>query len=204
MGRFLEKLMAAPEVNPLLSNEHFSVDGTLLQAWASHAPLERIDGEDETPPPPSGPGEGLGSTKDGRKRAKGDFRGVRLSNKNHRSSTDPDALLARKSNVHPALPSYRGHVLMDNRHSCRVVRPSMAEPPERPAFWATCGVTPIRRLEPAEPTWLGCWWRGQSAGQRRDLSKLGDGTRAQCHLYSIAQRCLTSLCNAFGQVGVGW
>ena len=45
MGRFLEKLMAAPEVKPLLSDEHFSVDGTLLQAWASHASLERIDGE---------------------------------------------------------------------------------------------------------------------------------------------------------------
>ena len=59
MGRFLEKLMAAPEVKPLLSDEHFSVDGTLLQAWASHASLERIDGQDDPPPPPSGPGEGL-------------------------------------------------------------------------------------------------------------------------------------------------
>jgi transposase len=55
MGCFLEKLMGAPEVKPLLSDEHFSVDGTLLQAWASHASLERIDGEEEPPPPPSGP-----------------------------------------------------------------------------------------------------------------------------------------------------
>ena len=47
MGSFLEKLMAAPEVKPLLSDEHFSVDGTLLQAWASHASLERIDGQDD-------------------------------------------------------------------------------------------------------------------------------------------------------------
>jgi transposase len=126
MGKFLEKLMAAPEVKPLLSNEHFSVDGTLLQAWASHASLERIDGEDDPPPPPSGPGEGFGAAKDGRKRAKGDFRGVHLSNKTHRSGTDPDALLARKSNVHPALPGYRGHVLMENRHAlvvdCRVTQ----------------------------------------------------------------------------------
>jgi transposase len=44
MGRFLKKLMAAPEMKPLLSDEHFPVDGTLLQAWASHASLERIDG----------------------------------------------------------------------------------------------------------------------------------------------------------------
>jgi transposase len=124
MGRFLEKLMGAPEVKPLLSNEHFSVDGTLLQAWASHASLERIDGQDDPPPPPSGPGEGFGQPKAGKKRAKGDFRGVKLTNETHRSSSDPDALLARKSIVHPALPSYRGHVLMDNRHDlivdCRV------------------------------------------------------------------------------------
>ena len=60
MGRFLEKLLDAPEVKPLLSDEHFSVDGTLLQAWASHASLERIDGQDDPPPPPSAPGEGFG------------------------------------------------------------------------------------------------------------------------------------------------
>jgi hypothetical protein len=98
-GAFLEKLMGSPEVKPLLSEEHFSVDGTLLAAWASHASLVRIDG-------------------------KGDFRGVKLSNDTHRSTTDPEALLARKSNAHPAQLSYRGHVLMENRDDlvvdCRV------------------------------------------------------------------------------------
>jgi hypothetical protein len=69
MGRFLEKLMGAPEVKPLLSDEHFSGDGTLLQAWASHASLERIYGQDEPPPPPSGPGEGFGQRKESKKRA---------------------------------------------------------------------------------------------------------------------------------------
>ena len=69
MERFLNKVMAAPEVQPLLSDEHFSVDGTLLQAWASHASLERIDGQDDPPPPPSGPGEGFGQPKAGKKRA---------------------------------------------------------------------------------------------------------------------------------------
>ena len=48
--------------------------------------------------------------------AKGDFRGTKLSNETHRSSTDPEALLARKSNAHPAQLSYRGHVFMENRH----------------------------------------------------------------------------------------
>ena len=127
MGRFLDKLMGPPDVQPLLSDEHFSVDGTLLQAWASHASLERIDGEDDPPPPPpSGPGEGFGAPKSGKKHAKGDFRGIKLSNKTHRSSTDPDALLCRKSNAHPATPSYLGHVLMDNRHAliadCKVTQ----------------------------------------------------------------------------------
>jgi hypothetical protein len=79
MGLFLEKLMGAPEVKPLLSNEHFSVDGTLLQAWASHASLKRIDGQEDPPPPPPGPGEGFGAPKEGKKRAKGDFRGIKLS-----------------------------------------------------------------------------------------------------------------------------
>ena len=124
MGKFLKKLMGAPEVKPLLSDEHFSVDGTLLQAWASHASLERIDGQEDPPPPSAGPGEGFGAPKEGRKRAKGDFRGVKISNNTHRSSTDPDALLARKSNAHPAQLSYRGHVLMENWHDlvvdCRV------------------------------------------------------------------------------------
>jgi hypothetical protein len=99
---------------------------SLLQAWASHASLERIDGQDDPPPPPSGPGEGFGAPKRGKKRAKGDFRGIKLSNETHRSGTDPDALLCRKSNAHPAQPSYRGHVPMDNRHvlivDCRVTQ----------------------------------------------------------------------------------
>jgi hypothetical protein len=47
MAHFLELLLAAPEVKVLLSSEHFSVDGTLLRAWASHSSLERIDGLDD-------------------------------------------------------------------------------------------------------------------------------------------------------------
>lgn len=78
------------------------------------------------PPPPSGLGEGFGTPKPGKKRAKGDFRGIKLSNKTHRSGSVPDALLARKTKAHPAQPTYRGHVLMDNRHAlivdCRVTQ----------------------------------------------------------------------------------
>ncbi len=116
MGKFLEKHMGAPEVKPLLRDDHFSVDGTLLKAWASYACLKRIDGQEDPQPPPTCPGEGFGAPKGGRKRAKGDFCGIKLSNETHRSCTDPDALLARKSKAHPAQLSYRGHVLMENRH----------------------------------------------------------------------------------------
>jgi transposase len=124
MGTFLEKLMAAPEVKPLLSDEHFSADGTLLQAWASYVSQKRYDGQKDHPPSPSGPGEGFGATKEGKKRAKRGFRSIKLSNETHRSSTDPEALLDRKSNAYPAQLSNRGHVPMENCHElvvdCRV------------------------------------------------------------------------------------
>lgn len=64
MGRFLDKLMGAPEVKPLLSDEHFSLDGTLLQAWASYASLKPIDGEDNSLPPYSGAAEVFLRSKD--------------------------------------------------------------------------------------------------------------------------------------------
>ena len=88
MGLFLEKLMGDPEVKPLLSDEHFSVDGRLLQAWESHASLKRIDGQ-EDPPPATDPWEGFGAAKEGKTRSKGDFRSIKISNETHRSSTDP-------------------------------------------------------------------------------------------------------------------
>ncbi len=115
MAKCLELLLASPEVKPLLSSEHFSVDGTLLQAWASHGLLERIDGSDDDPRPPRG-GHGFGSTVvKGMKRAKGDFRGLLLSNQTHRSSSDSEARLFRKSNSTGAYLSYLGHCLMENR-----------------------------------------------------------------------------------------
>ncbi len=125
MGLFLETLVGAPEGKPLLSDEHFSVDGTMLQAWASNASLKRIEGQEDPPPPPTGPGEGFGVPKEAKNRAKG-VRGIKFSNETHRSSKDPEPLLACKCNAHPAQLSYRGHVLMENRHDlifdCRVTQ----------------------------------------------------------------------------------
>jgi hypothetical protein len=118
MGCYPKKLIGAPEVKPLLSDEHFSVDGTLLQAWESHASLERIDGKEDPPPPPSGPGEGFGAPKPGRKQAKGDFRGVKLSSTTHRllrqRSRCVDGLQVQRP---PNTAQLSGHVHMDNRHA---------------------------------------------------------------------------------------
>ena len=88
----------------LLSEEHFSVDGTLLEAWAS---VKSIRPRDEERDPPAGAG--------GRNPWK-DFRGERRSNATHVSTTDPEALLARKGEGQAAKLSFAGHVLMENRN----------------------------------------------------------------------------------------
>jgi transposase len=83
-----------------LSDEHFTVDGTLLEAWASQKSF-RPKGEAGTPPP-------------------ADFRGQRRKNETHQSTTDPEARLYRKSNNAEAKLSYLGHVLMENRNGLLV------------------------------------------------------------------------------------
>ncbi|WP_244130115.1 IS5 family transposase, partial [Burkholderia glumae] len=80
----------------LLSGEHFSVDGMLIQAWASHKSLRRKDGSDDDRPPEN-------------------WHGETRSNATHESSSDGDSRLYRKSNAAPALPSYLGHLLTDKR-----------------------------------------------------------------------------------------
>jgi transposase len=97
--RFLAELLARPEVKRLLSTEHFSVDGTLIQAWASQKSFRRKDGEDEPPEP-------------GRNGEK-DFKGEKRSNTTHASTTDPDARLYRKGGGQPAELCYLGHALME-------------------------------------------------------------------------------------------
>ncbi len=88
----------------LLSAEHFTVDGTLLEAWASHKSVKPKDRP--TPPAPdSDPGNPTV-----------DFRGETRSNATHQSTTDPDAQLVRKSRGQAAILGDRGHVLMENRH----------------------------------------------------------------------------------------
>jgi len=104
--RFLAELLARPEVKRLLSSEHFSVDGTLIQAWASQKSFRRKDGSDEPP----GPG------RNGEK----DFKGEKRSNATHASTTDPDVRLYRKGGGQPAELCYIGHALMENRSGLMV------------------------------------------------------------------------------------
>jgi len=100
---FFEAVLEEARTRRLLSNEHFSVDGTLVDAWASHKSFRP---KDEDP----GAGGGGGRNPDV------DFRGEKRSNATHRSTTDPDARLMRKGPGREAKLCYMGHVLLDNRH----------------------------------------------------------------------------------------
>jgi transposase len=82
----------------LMSDEHFTVDGTLIEAWASHKSFRRKDGGSD------GPGGG------------GDFHGEKRTNQTHESTTDPDARLYKKSKGQEARLSYLGHIVTENRH----------------------------------------------------------------------------------------
>jgi transposase len=104
---FSEILVTADEAG-LLSDEHFSVDGTLIRAWASHKSLVPRDGSDE--PPKSG----------SKSNPDVDFRGIKLRNDTHVSASDPDAMLATKGKREGSKLSYLGHVLMENRNGLAV------------------------------------------------------------------------------------
>ena len=101
-ARFLAAVLAHREVKPLLSNDHFSVDGTLVEAWASLKSFRAKDGSDEPP----GPG----------RNGERDFHGERRANDTHESTTDPDARLYRKSSNTAAKLCFIGHALAENRH----------------------------------------------------------------------------------------
>lgn len=101
---FLHEILKAADDRGLLSHEHFTVDGTLLEAWASQKSFRRKD--DPTPPPSDGDP----------KNPTVNFRKEKRSNKTHESVTDPESRLARKSQNTAALLCHLGSVIMDNRH----------------------------------------------------------------------------------------
>jgi IS5 family transposase len=99
---FMSAVLNLPRVQALVSDEHFSVDGTLIKAWASMKSFRRKDGNDE-PPAPGRNGER-------------NFRGEKRSNETHASTTDADARLARKSGGQEFKMGFTGHLLMENRN----------------------------------------------------------------------------------------
>ena len=103
-AKFLAAVLAQPRVSKLISSDHFSVDGTLIEAWASKKSFKPKDGSGE---PPAGAG----------RNAEVDFHGQKRSNETHASTTDPDARLYRKGPGMEARLAFLGHALMENRSS---------------------------------------------------------------------------------------
>jgi transposase len=130
-AKFLAAVLAQPKVKRLLSSDHFSVDGTLIEAWASMKSFKPKDQNGDDPPPASG----------GRN-AEVDFKGQKRSNQTHESTTDPEARLYRKGPGMEAKLCFIGHALMENRsglivdtrltgadgHAERIAALSMIEP----------------------------------------------------------------------------
>ena len=98
-----DAILAQAEARDLTSDEHFTVDGTLIEAWASLKSVRAKDGSDD---PPEGGG----------RNPERDFHGQKRKNDTHESSTDPEARLYRKGSGKEARLYYMGHVLMENRH----------------------------------------------------------------------------------------
>lgn len=100
-AKFMSTLLNHPQVKPLLSDEHFSVDGTLIEAWASHKSFRPKDG--------SGDADGGANLHDQKRK-----------NDTHASTTDPDSRLYRKAAAREGKLSYMGHATMENRHGLAV------------------------------------------------------------------------------------
>jgi hypothetical protein len=99
---FFAEVLAEAKTAGLVSDEHFTVDGTLLEAWASQKSFRRRDTPADPPDDPGNPSV--------------NFRGDTRTNDTHQSTTDPDARLYKKSSGTPAKLAYLGHLLTENRH----------------------------------------------------------------------------------------
>ena len=106
-AKFLAAVLAQPKVKRLLSSDHFSVDGTLIEAWASIKSFRKKDGSDND-------GQGPG------RNAERSFHKEKRSNDTHQSTTDPEARLYKKGDGQPAKLCYMGHALIENRNGLAV------------------------------------------------------------------------------------
>ena len=200
-AKFLAAVLAQPRVKKLLSTDHFSVDGTLIEAWASMKSFKPKDGADD---PPSGGG----------RNAEADFHGKQRSNETHASTSDPDARLYRKGPGKEARLCFIGHGLMENRsgllvdacltpadgHAERIAALAMIEPhAERPrsitlgadkAYDAEDFVNELRAMKVTPHV-------AQSTNGR---SSAVDGRTIRHAGYAISQRIRKRIEEAFGWI----
>ncbi len=200
-AKILAAVLAQPRVKRLLSSDHFSVDGTLIEAWASMKSFRPRDGSDE---PPAGGG----------RNAEANFRGEKRSNATHASTTDPDAKLYRKGPGKEAKLCFMGHALMENRsgllvgacltradgHAERVAALALIEPfADRPrsiplgadkAFDAEDFVNELRTMKITPPV-------AQNTSGRRSAI---DGRTTRHAGYGVSQRIRKRIEEAFGWI----
>jgi transposase len=168
--KFMTRLLNHPQVKPLLSDEHFSVDGTLVEAWASQKSFRPKDGSDE----------------DG-----SNFHGQTRKNDTHQSTTDPDSRLYRKAAGREAKLSYMGHATMENRHGLAVAgmlskATGTAERRASEAMLAIRRKLARRRITVGEDKILcrrsrppRCWWN-MAASLKEDQSWRTDVQKGVC------------------------
>jgi transposase len=200
-AKFLAAVLAQPRVKKLLSTDHFSVDGTLIEAWASLKSFRPKDGSDNPPG-------------DGGRNGGANFHGQKRSNETHASTTDPDARLYRKGPGKEAKLSFIGHGLMENRsgllvdacltqadgHAERVAALHMIEPrAERPctvtlgadkAYDAEDFVNELRTMNVTPHV-------AQNTGGRRSAI---DGRTTRHGGYAVSQRIRKRIEEAFGWI----
>lgn len=116
--KFFDRVLALAKKHDLISKEHFTVDGTLIEAWASHKSFKPIEDNEQN----------RGNRSGGGRNPDVDFKGQKRKNDTHRSITDPDARLFRKSNSEGAQLCYMGNIVTENRNGLVVdVEVTLAE-----------------------------------------------------------------------------
>jgi transposase len=201
-AKFLGAVLAQPRVKRLLSADHFSVDGTLIEAWASMKSFRPKDGSGE-PPAPGG----------GRNREP-DFHGQKRSNETHASTTDPEARLYRKGPGKEAKLCFMGHALMENRnglvvdaclteangHAERIAALHMIEPrAERPKP-ITLGADKAYDVEDFVNELRSMNATPHVAQNAKGRSSMIDGRTTRHSGYAVSQRIRKRIEEAFGWI----
>ena len=157
---FLCQVVKQAQEENLTSDEHFTVDGTLIEAWASLKSFQRKEQKDRPPDDPGNPSV--------------DFHGEQRSNETHESTSDPDALLARKGTGKEAKLSYNGNLLVENRNGLIVTTElfqanGTAERDAALGCWSRFRAAIARRWEPTRRTIRRASWRSAGIWKLRHM-----------------------------------